>query len=810
MEKISIISDRIIRIGFGLLFILVPLILTPWNYELFEYNKMMITYGLSSLIIGAWLVNMIVRNEIRIRRTPLDIPIILFVLSQLVSTLFSMDPHVSWFGYYSRFNGGMFSVLTYVSLYYAFVSNFIPQSDHTSEDRKWKIENGKNKKFSIFNHPSSTPTYLSSIIYRLLTVILITGLIVSLYGIAEHFGIDKNIWIQDVQNRVFSTLGQPNWLAAYLIALIPIGYAMGLTRMSNVKCQMSNQFQNSKIKNINSLTSTLSFLPLSSIFPALPAGGYFLASILFFTTLLWTRSRSGFVAFAVADVVFWGMILARCHLARQGDTFKKIRRTAFFIHTMFFLIIIVNGVYVKQIDDWVTIASWKNRISKYLILNTKYQLPASGTPSPSLKSEATTSSENQLDKTPSSPLIESGVTDSGDIRKYVWQGAVNAWRSSFKTFFIGTGTETYAFAFYLYKPIGHNLTSEWDFLYNKAHNEYLNFLATTGILGLGAYLIVIGSFIFWFLKSQILSQSSRAPKERGDLYNKDCFAIARNDILFIGLFSGWLSILITNFFGFSVVITQLMFYLFPAMIISLSPQFQNKYFMYPIRWDIRTKKIAAGGVALLSFFLLIALSLTWYSDKQFTRGYHLARSGYVPQAYQALSSAIALNPTEPIFHDEQGTILSTLALAAWKENEATMSQELATLSIKENDTALSISPNNVNFWKSRTKIFYALSPIDPSYLKEAINALEKGLTLSPQDPKMYYNLAILYGQAGLSDKSLEFMKKSIELKPNYRDGYYGLFLLYKEAGMPTEAQQTINEYLTKVDPTDKEFLELIQ
>ncbi|MCJ7826212.1 hypothetical protein MUP56_01180, partial [Patescibacteria group bacterium] len=363
-----------------------------------------------------------------------------------------------------------------------------------------------------------------------------------------------------------------------------------------------------------------------------------------------------------------------------------------------------------------------------------------------------------------------------------------------------------------YKPIGHNLTSEWDFLYNKAHNEYLNFLATTGILGLGTYLVLIGIFVFWFVSYQIRSTKFEARNNIQIQNSKNIsdFDIRISNLMPIALFSGWLSVLITNFFGFSVVITQLMFYLFPAMIISLSPQFQNKYFMYPICWDIRTKKIAAGGVALLSFFLLIALSLTWYSDKQFTRGYHLARSGYVPQAYQALSSAIALNPTEPIFHDEQGTILSTLALAAWKENEATMSQELATLSIKENDTALSISPNNVNFWKSRTKIFYALSPIDPSYLKEAINALEKGLTLSPQDPKMYYNLAILYGQAGLSDKSLEFMKKSIELKPNYRDGYYGLFLLYKEAGMPTEAQQTINEYLTKVDPTDKEFLELIQ
>jgi tetratricopeptide (TPR) repeat protein len=781
MEKISIISDRIIRIGFGLLFILVPLILTPWNYELFEYNKMMVTYGLSSVIIGAWLIKMIVGNEIRIKRTPLDVPIILFVLSQLVSTLFSMDPHVSWFGYYSRFNGGMFSVLTYVSLYYAFVSNFLPLS---------KFE-------------ASTPINLSSIIHRLLQVMLITGLIVSLYGIAEHFGIDKNIWIQDVQNRVFSTLGQPNWLAAYLMALIPLAMAFSLYALSLSHSEDRRQRAEDRSTFFSLVFSVFRF-PFSVF--------YFVISIVFFITLLWTRSRSGFVAFAVADVVFWIFVFIR-GIPLKGVALKRATIHPFLlIHAVFFLIVILNGVYVKQIDDWITIKAWQQRFTKI-----------SSPPSQSMEATSSNSAINNSSQ-PSAPLIESGVTESGDIRKYVWQGAVNAWRSSLKTLFIGTGTETYAFAFYLYKPIGHNLTSEWDFLYNKAHNEYLNFLATTGILGLGTYLILIGVFIMWFIKVQLIPLSSRVLSNiegRRDLYNKDCFAIARNDILFIGLFSGWLSILITNFFGFSVVITQLMFYLFPAIIFSLTDKdapppadgrgmMRPSYLTYPLDWQMKAKKIASAIIWIITILLVVALFVTWYSDKQFARGYHLARSGYKPQAYQALSSAITFNPTEPIFHDEQGTILSTLALAAWKENQATMSQELATLSIKENDTALSISPNNVNFWKSRTKIFYALSSVDPSFLKEAINALEKGLTLSPLDPKMYYNLAVLYGQAGLSDKSSEFMKKSIELKPNYREGYYGLFLLYKEAGMPTEAQQTINEYLTKVDPTDKEFLELIQ
>ena len=123
--------DRLITGGYFLLFALVPLLLTPWNYELFEYNKMMAVYGLTVIILAGWVTKMLVQKEFRVRRTVLDVPIVLFVLSQLVSAAFSLDPHVSWFGYYSRFNGGMWSVFSYVILYYGFVSNFAPSETPT-------------------------------------------------------------------------------------------------------------------------------------------------------------------------------------------------------------------------------------------------------------------------------------------------------------------------------------------------------------------------------------------------------------------------------------------------------------------------------------------------------------------------------------------------------------------------------------------------------------------------------------------------------------------------------------------------------
>lgn len=675
--NVSAWCSRIIRISFYLLFILVPLILTPWNYELFEFNKMVVTYGLTVIILSAWVVKMLSDREIRIAKTPLDIPIALFVASQLVSSLFSIDPHVSWFGYYSRFNGGMWSIFSYVILYYAFVTHFPP-------------------------------------VKKTLNTIVAIAALVALYGVAEHFGIDKHLWVQDVQSRVFSTLGQPNWLAAYLVALVPIAWALGF-----------NNFIWGSI------------------------------SILFFLVVLFTRSRSGLLGLAVADIIFWGIIFTKS-FASPKELKKKIFNRCIFLHAVFALIIFLNGTYIDQVDRWFTFAGWKNRITHMV------------TPAP------------KVEKTPSGTLLESGGTESGLIRKYVWQAAVTAWRANTKNMILGTGTETFAFAFYQYRPQGHNMTSEWDFLYNKAHNEYLNYLATTGLFGLGSYLLLIGSFIFWYISKCIKGVN-----------------------LTLALFAGWTSILFTNFFGFSVVVMQLFFFLFPALMIALAANMNIRVF--PLRLTARISQTFSLTILLALLILLVLLTRYWQADTLFSTGYRLARANQFAQAETVDTKAVAFNPGEPMYHDELATTLGSLALAAVDAKNAILAASLAKQSLAESDRAIRISPKNVNFWKTRTKLYYTFSTFDPEFNQAAIAALEMAQTLSPNDPKIIYNLAILYGRQGDNERAVQLLKEAKTLKPNYRDVYFGLYVFYTEMKNPTAARAELQYYLDHVDPNDTDF-----
>jgi len=730
--------QTIIKYSFFLLFILVPLLLTPWNYELFEYNKMMAVYILTATICSSWIAKMVTEKQIRVRRTILDLPILLFAGSQLVSTLFSIDPHVSWLGYYSRFNGGMWSIISYTLLYFAFTSNadlFVPKAP--------EVKPAKTKHL-----PNTTSIRLS--LPPLVIAAIISASFVAIYGVLERLGIDKHIWVQDVQNRVFSTLGQPNWLAAYIVAMIPATLALSVIH-----------------KKMWSLASIL----------------WAATSVLLFCVLLFTKSRSGLIGLAVADVVWCALALFPIWKNTQERKVRLLPIIA--LHSIFAVIVFINGTGSATIDKWVTFTGLKNLATHSAKTATQEPTQSQG------------------------PALEVGGTESAVIRKYVWQGAITAWRSSTKTLLIGTGTETFAFAFYQHRPSGHNLTSEWDFLYNKAHNEYLNFLATTGILGLGTYMLFIGTFIYWYLRATV-------QRSHNDTHDRELLTLTH------AIFAGWISLLITNFFGFSVVIGQVFFFLFPALCILLleskdqmrettatlsdTPAFLT---FLPVTIQTRSLAVARAVVVLVGLVGVIATCIYWYADVLYAQGYHLGRSGSGVKAVQYIAQAIALNPREPLYHDELSGNYAALSLAAYQNKQATEAAELSQLALLESNKALSTSPKNVNFWKTRTKIFYTLSSIDPALNDSAIEALKQASLLSPNDPKIYYNLAILTGRTGNTEAAIAYLLKAKELKKNYRDVYFALYVFYTEMKKPVDAKTILVDYVTNIDAQDKDFQDRI-
>jgi len=124
------------------------------------------------------------------------------------------------------------------------------------------------------------------------------------------------------------------------------------------------------------------------------------------------------------------------------------------------------------------------------------------------------------------------------IRGMVWQGAL---RLIAKNPLLGTGPETFAYAFLQHRPESLNATSEWDFLYSKAHNEYLHLATGIGIPGTVLYLTLLAQIARY-------SYTNR---------NKTGVIVA-----------GWVGCLASLFFGFSTVVVSVFLWLLPALIVT--------------------------------------------------------------------------------------------------------------------------------------------------------------------------------------------------------------------------------------------------
>jgi len=636
----------------------------------------MLTYFLTTVIVSAWLIRMIVERRLIFRRTILDIPLILFLGSQIISTIYSIDRHTSFWGYYSRFNGGLLSLISYLLLYWAYVSNMDKEKT------------------------------LYTMRYALYATTLVAA-----YGIAEHFGIDAKFWVQKVQERVFSTLGQPNWLAAWLVALIPLTWALAYSEKEKLFKKR-----------------LLSFL------------GYSLLTI-FYLCLLYTKSRSGLFGLAIAYAAFWGLI-GLINLKRL----KKLIKPFVIIN----LILIIITAFVGT--------PWTPQAGQ--LINKFRPQP---TPEPE---EAIISAE---------PEIVPFVSESSDIRKIVWQGAIEVWKH-YPIF--GTGVETFAYSYYWHRPRAHNDVSEWDLLYNKAHNEYLTILANTGLVGLITYLGLIGVFLIWVFKQVITKKS----------------------VLAIALLAGYTSILITNLFGFSVVVVNLLFFLIPAIAVILM---EKEKIEKAKSMEIKTKqRIAIITILIFAISTIIYLAKFWYADTRFAVAEKLNDSAWYERGYNELQTAISLHPGEPYYRREMSLALAGLAKLADEANDASLSAQLAKMAIDESDLALKISPYHLNFWKERAKMFIALTEVDSRYQQNALDTLLRAAELAPTDAKVFYNLGLLYSHLDQIDTAIKTMEHTVELKPNYDNARYALALFYEEKGEIKEAKEQLKYILEHINPTD--------
>jgi tetratricopeptide (TPR) repeat protein/O-antigen ligase len=211
-NKLDRLCDRVIEAGWLLALIVAPLLFNPFSHNVFELGKIAAVRSIALVMLLAWMVKGVERGGMNptaktwkpskdgwklhaafpklwrsVTANPLPFLALLFLAAHGLATITSIAPRISLWGSYQRLEG-LYTTGAYLVIFFSVLALL-----RTREQ-----------------------------IDRLITTVLLVSLPVSLYGILQHFGADPLQWGSDVSARVTSTLGNPIFLAAFLIMAVPL------------------------------------------------------------------------------------------------------------------------------------------------------------------------------------------------------------------------------------------------------------------------------------------------------------------------------------------------------------------------------------------------------------------------------------------------------------------------------------------------------------------------------------------------------------------------------------------------------------
>ncbi len=482
-SRLSLFCDSALEVGWLLAITITPLFFNVYSSRVFEPDKLTTLRALAVVMAILWLVRLVeerIHNERALRfslQTPMVLPALLMMLVYLVSTATSLVPYTSLVGSYQRLQG-TFTLFGYLVIFFAILTGL------------------------------RTRAQLS----RLITVLILNSLPVSLYGIIQHNGLDPLPWAGDVTSRVAANMGNAIFVAAYLIMIVPLTAARIVQSFGDILGR-----QESRISDV------------------LRASGYIFILAVQLLTIWYSQSRGPWLGIVASAFVFpyLGLIVLERQFRSEGgpaDGWLRaiLKGVGFGVGSLALAgalaglavwalegtveiyvggglaLLVFGGLWLRFIVErkgwqwlWIGWGSVGLTIALGLLLV--------NVPGPLQNKVRQVSPLKRLTE-----ITELG-SGTGKVRSLIWQGAVDLISVHKPITFpdgstdrlnpirplVGYGPEAMYVAYNAFYPpeLGHyeSRTASPD----RSHNETLDSLVITGILGLAAYLFTFGSFFAW-------------------------------------------------------------------------------------------------------------------------------------------------------------------------------------------------------------------------------------------------------------------------------------------------------------------------
>jgi len=482
-SKLSAFCDRVLEAGWLLGVTITPVFFNVYSSRVFEPDKLTTMRALATVMAVFWLVRFLeeaIQRQKPLRfswRTPLVLPALVTMGVYLITSIFSLVPYTSFVGSYQRLQG-TYSLFGYLVIFFALLTSL------------------------------RTRAQLS----RLITVLILNSLPVALYGIVQHNGLDPLPWAGNVQTRVASNMGNAIFVAAYLIMIVPLTAARIVESFKDI------------MRREKSRTSDV-----------LRASGYIFLMAVQLMTIWYSRSRGPWLGIIAGGFLFpylMFILLQQQAAAQETESspwYRDVGRgLGFGVGTLVLAgllaglgILAIPGKYGAYIGGGLGALTFGG-IWLYFVVERKgwrwlwigwgtvglgaiLALLAINVPGPL--------NERAMETTSLRRMAQSLDWESktGKVRTLIWQGAVELFmphdpltypdgsHDKFNALrpLVGYGPESMYVAYNGFYPpeLGHveSRTASPD----RSHNETLDSLVITGLLGFAAYLFLYGSVFYW-------------------------------------------------------------------------------------------------------------------------------------------------------------------------------------------------------------------------------------------------------------------------------------------------------------------------
>jgi len=701
---------RVIEIGWLAAIFIVPLSFNIYGFNSYDLPKVALFRFITLLMLASWLVSLAIDRVLASQDTSnppalslhkfftvsLVIPALLFAAVYLLTTITSMNPRLSLWGEYLRVQG-TYTTLCYVLFFFLVAFNLRTKAQFD----------------------------------RVVTVALLASLPVAFYGVLQHFGVDPIFVLDGPMGRVDSTMGNPIFLGAYLIMVIPPTLARLLATL-----QMF-------LRDNQPL--------LSRCLKLLQAAGYALLLALQSVCLLYTRARGPWLGF-LAGITLFTVLLS----LRRRTRWLLVVTIA--MSMAFVVLLVLLNLPRTPLERLQTLPY----LSSLVIIDDL---------------QATTGTvgvrlliwQAEIELLRSRPPIGLRPDPLHFLRPLV-----------------GYGPEMMSGIFpTVYPPkLGH--IEDRNALADRAHNHLLDLLIMNGALGLLAYLFLIGNFFYHGIS--LLWWRTESSSTQLTLIALLSAVLAHFVEIQVGIALVTTLMLLWLYVALLVVVHRFETSPMEEQVepIALAP--------LDLKMNLRNPNVRWLIYSLITAFILIFFATTTNinlirADINFERCYDLAEAGALKEAVDACHQATRLSPNQARYHRLRAELLLLLAHAV-PDNDVDLKAELLQSCERAMQKARQLRPLAAEYYADTGKLYgYWAETIDPSKFEQAVEFYHQAFQIAPHDADFRNGLGHVYFNADQYQEAIRQYEYSLNIDPQYHVTHYDLGLVYVELGEKNKAKE---------------------